>query len=51
VGGLRVYVETNFLIEIVLQQAEAASCELLLRSAERGTLDLVVPSLALFEQS
>jgi predicted nucleic acid-binding protein len=43
------YVESNFLLEIVLGQEQAASAESLLQLAEYGTITLVAPCLALAE--
>lgn len=44
-----VYVESNFVLEIVLGQEQAASAESLLRLAESGTINVVVPGFALVE--
>ena len=46
---MRVYVESNFLLELVLQQEEADACESLLKLAECGQISLVVPAYALIE--
>lgn len=44
-----VYVESNFVLEIVLGQEQAASAEALLALAESGAITLVLPSFALAE--
>lgn len=44
-----VYVESNFVLELVLEQAGRAACEELLRLAEAGRLTLALPALAMFE--
>lgn len=44
-----VYVESNFVLEIVLGQEQATSAEALLALAEAGALQLILPSLALAE--
>jgi predicted nucleic acid-binding protein len=46
---LTLYVESNFLLEIVLGQEESASAERLLAMAEAGVIDLAVPSFSLSE--
>ena len=43
------YVESNFVLEIVLGQEQATGAEALLALAENGTIDLVIPSLSLAE--
>jgi len=43
------YVESNFVLEIALGQEQSASAESLLVLAETGSLDLILPSLALAE--
>lgn len=43
------YVESNFVLEMVLGQEQAASAESLLALSESGALDLVLPSFALAE--
>jgi hypothetical protein len=43
------YVESNFVLEIVLGQEQAASAEALLTLAEGRAIDLVLPGLALAE--
>lgn len=46
---MNVHVESNFLLELVFEQEEAAACEDLLTLAEQGALRLVVPLFALIE--
>ncbi|HEU4410649.1 MAG TPA: hypothetical protein VFS43_35670 [Polyangiaceae bacterium] len=48
---MRVYVETNFLLELVFEQEQLGDCELVLAWAERGSLDLRAPAYSLFEAS
>jgi predicted nucleic acid-binding protein len=44
-----VYAESNFILELTLEQEELASAENVLATAERGQIILVVPSLAIEE--
>jgi hypothetical protein len=46
---LNVYVETNFVLELVLAQEQQASCEEILALSEEGSLRLVIPSYSLVE--
>lgn len=46
---MRVYVETNFVLELALAQAQAPSCEEILSLAERGKIDLILPAFSLVE--
>lgn len=46
---MRVYVETNFVLEVVLEQAESAACERLIALAESGELSLAIPAFGLVE--
>jgi predicted nucleic acid-binding protein len=46
---VRVYVETNFVIEVVLEQAESRACEELVGLAENGTISLAIPAFGLVE--
>lgn len=48
---MKVYAESNFLLEIVLQQSEAAVCDQLLSLAEAGTIELMLPAFAVFESA
>lgn len=44
-----VYVESNFILEMVLRQREAGSAERILELAENGKIELAFPSFALCE--
>ena len=44
-----VYVESNFILEMVLRQREAGSAERILELAEHGKIELAFPSFALCE--
>jgi predicted nucleic acid-binding protein len=46
---MTVFVETNFLLELVYQQEEHESCEEILALAEAGRIDLVVPAFSVAE--
>ena len=46
---MNVYVESNFVLELALRQAEAASCRTLIDFAERREVALVVPAYSLAE--
>lgn len=46
---MRVYVETNFLVELVLEQDEQQACEQILMHAEGGDIELAIPAPALLE--
>ena len=46
---MRVYVETNFLLEIVLEQEEVVHAERLLELAGAGAVELVVPTVCALE--
>lgn len=46
---MTLYVESNFLLEIVLGQEDAGSAERLLAMAEAGAIDLALPSFSLSE--
>lgn len=46
---MRVYVETNFILELVLVQEESAACEALLSLAEAQQILLAVPSFCFVE--
>ncbi len=41
---MKVYVETNFLLEIVLLQEQHQSCEEIVRSCENGSTSLLLPA-------
>lgn len=44
-----VYVESNFVLEIALEQREASSAEAILGLAENGEIELAIPAVALAE--
>ena len=44
-----VYVESNFILEIVLKQQQAASAEAVIQLAEMGKIEIAFPSFALSE--
>lgn len=46
---MRVYVETNFVLELALDQEDRAHCEALLELASSRTISLRVPAYALLE--
>lgn len=46
---MNVFVETNFVIELALEQQEAQSCELLLQFAQNGTIKLLLPAYSFVE--
>ena len=46
---MRVYVETNFLLELVLEQEECAACETLIALAEEQKMELVAPAFCFVE--
>lgn len=46
---MNVYVETNFVLELVFQQEQSASCEQILALGEAGSTQLVVPAYSLAE--
>lgn len=46
---MRVYVETNFVLELALEQAQHASCEEVLRLGESGQVEIVLPAYSLVE--
>jgi len=46
---VRVYVETNFLLEISFYQEEAAACEELLAMASTGDIELAIPAYCVIE--
>lgn len=48
---MRVYAETNFVLEMVFEQGEVADAEALVALAGLRLVDLVVPAAALFETS
>jgi hypothetical protein len=46
---VRVYVESNFVLELVLHQAEHEHCLKLLELARSGTVEIALPVFSLFE--
>jgi predicted nucleic acid-binding protein len=46
---MRVYIETNFILELVLEQDEHDACDSLLNFASERKIQLVLPSFSLFE--
>lgn len=46
---MNVYVESNFVLELALQQEQSASCESILSLCETGQVCLVVPAFCLAE--
>lgn len=46
---MRAYVESNFVLELVLEQEQHQACEEIVRLAETGTIELVIPALGLIE--
>ncbi len=46
---MNIYVETNFVLELVFQQEQAASCEQILHLCEAGAVSLVLPAYSLAE--
>ena len=46
---MNVFVESNFVIEVALEQREAPACEVLLQLAEEGMIRLLLPAYSLIE--
>jgi predicted nucleic acid-binding protein len=46
---VNVFVESNFVIEVALEQQEASSCETLLQLAAEGAIRLLLPAYSLIE--
>lgn len=46
---MRVYVESNFVLELALRQKEHGDCSKLLEDSRSGRLQLVIPAYALME--
>lgn len=46
---MNIYVETNFVLELVLQQEQAASCDGILQLCEAGRSRLIIPAYSLAE--
>lgn len=48
-GGVIVYVESNFVLELALLQEQHAACEALLELCAKGRIRLLLPSFAMIE--
>lgn len=46
---MNVYVETNFVLELALEQEQWASCEQILQFCEAGLAKLIIPAYSLAE--
>jgi predicted nucleic acid-binding protein len=46
---VRVYVETNFVLEMAFEQEQAEACEDILQRAEAGTIRLLLPAFSFIE--
>ncbi|GAA6622208.1 PIN domain-containing protein [Scytonema sp. NUACC26] len=46
---MNVYVETNFVLELVFQQEQFVSCEQILQLSEGGRIKLIIPAYSLAE--
>ncbi len=46
---MNIYVETNFVLELVFQQEQSASCEQILQLCEAGIAKLIIPAYSLAE--
>ncbi|BAZ11562.1 hypothetical protein NIES4071_33880 [Calothrix sp. NIES-4071] len=46
---MNIYVETNFVFELVFEQEQFASCEQILQLTEAGLIQLIVPAYSLAE--
>lgn len=46
---MNIYVETNFVLELVYRQEQHTSCEAILALVESGKANLVIPAISLFE--
>lgn len=46
---MRVHVESNFVLELVLEQEQSEACEDILAMAEHDTIELCMPAYALLE--
>ena len=46
---MRVFVETNFVLELAFEQEQAASCLEIVRLSEEGRLQLLIPAYSLVE--
>lgn len=46
---MRIYIETNFVLELVLQQEHHDSCERIIQLCEQGLAQLIIPAYSLAE--
>jgi predicted nucleic acid-binding protein len=46
---VNIYVETNFVLELVFQQEQFASCEQILQLCEAGQAQMIIPAYSLAE--
>jgi hypothetical protein len=46
---VRLYVETNFVLEMVLGQEQVGACERILSAMEIGAVELVLPAFSVME--
>jgi predicted nucleic acid-binding protein len=46
---LRLYLESNFLVELALEQEQSEACEILFAYAEQQRVELVMPAFAIME--
>ena len=46
---MRVYAETNFLVEVALAQEEAAICQEIVSFCEAGSVELIFPAFSMPE--
>ncbi|MBW4560143.1 MAG: hypothetical protein KME32_03120 [Mojavia pulchra JT2-VF2] len=46
---MNIYVETNFVLELVFQQEQFASCEQILQLCEAGQAQMIIPAYSLAE--
>lgn len=46
---MNIYVETNFILELALEQEQCGSCEEILRLSETGRTKLIIPAYSLVE--
>lgn len=46
---MNIYVETNFILELVFEQSEATNCEEILTIGEGGNARLIVPAFSFAE--
>ena len=48
---MKVYVETNFVLELALEQAQHAECEEILRLAESKSVEIALPAFSFVESA